>query len=148
MRKLKLLTAVLAVIIILATVSVPVFAASINTDGAAPETDTNSTTDAGNEEAPKQSTWASILKLGVPIIILVAFFYFGMYRPQKKQEKEKKEMMDSMQVGASVTTNGGIMGRIVSIRDDDVTIESGADKTKFQIAKWAIVTVKKPGEEE
>ena len=95
-----------------------------------------------NQNNTPASPLMQFLQLGLPIIILVAFFYFGMYRPQKKQEKEKKAMMDSLQVGSEIMTIGGIMGRIVSVKEDSVIIESGADKNKLQISKNAISTVK------
>lgn len=94
-----------------------------------------------NGDQPAQSTFMKIITMLFPILILVAFFYFGMYRPQKKQEKEKKAMMDSLEVGSDVMTIGGIMGRIVSVKDDSVIIESGSDKNKLQISKQAISTV-------
>ncbi len=94
-----------------------------------------------NGDQPTQSTFMKIITMLFPILILVAFFYFGMYKPQKKQEKEKKAMMDSLEVGSDVMTIGGIMGRIVSVRDDSVIIESGSDKNKLQISKQAISTV-------
>ncbi len=94
-----------------------------------------------NGQAPTQSTFMKIVTMLFPILILVAFFYFGMYKPQKKQEKEKKAMMDSLAVGSDVMTIGGIMGRIVSVKDDSVIIESGSDKNKLQISKQAISTV-------
>ena len=92
----------------------------------------------------QQPTWMRIVTMILPIAILIAFFYFGMYKPQKKQEKEKKAMMDSLQVGSDVMTIGGIMGRIVSVKDDSVIIESGSDKNKLQISKQAISTVNPP----
>ena len=70
------------------------------------------------------------------IIMLVAFiaiFYFMIYRPQKKQEKETAKMRDSLQIGDEISTNGGILGRVVKIKDDIVTIETGSDKNKLKI---------------
>lgn len=96
---------------------------------------------ANGNKAPTQPAWMRIVTMVFPILILVAFFYFGMYKPQKKQEKEKKAMMDSLEVGSDVMTIGGIMGRIVSVKDDSVIIESGSDKNKLQISKQAISSV-------
>ena len=96
----------------------------------------------GTQTKKQPSVWYNVLTLGVPILILVAFFYFGMYKPQKKQEKEKKEMMDTLAVGAEVMTIGGIIGRVVTVREDSVVIESGSDKNKLEISKQAISTVK------
>ncbi len=116
-------------------------------DKAADEGSMGGSDDAGDDktadnENKKPSVWGNVLSLGIPILILVAFFYFGMYRPQKKQEKEKKEMMDNLQVGAEIMTIGGIMGKIVTVRESSVVIESGSDKNKLEISKQAISSVK------
>ena len=77
------------------------------------------------------------------IIIMVAFFvimYFLMIRPQKKKQKEEQEMRDSIQSGDEVTTIGGIMGRVVTVKEDSLIIETGADRTKLKITRWAIQT--------
>ena len=74
----------------------------------------------------------------LPIIIIAVLFYFILIRPQRKQEKETKEMRSSLEVGDYITTIGGIYGRVVSIKDDQLVIETGADKSKIRIMKWAI----------
>ncbi len=85
------------------------------------------------------------------IIMLVAFiaiFYFMIYRPQKKQEKETAKMRDGLQIGDEISTNGGILGRVVKIKDDIVTIETGSDKNKLKVFKWAIRAVEIPANAE
>ena len=74
----------------------------------------------------------------LPIILLM---YFMMIRPQKKKQKEEQQMRNNLRVGDELTTIGGIKGRVVSIKDDTITIESGADRTKIQFMKWAIQSV-------
>ena len=82
------------------------------------------------------------------LVLIVAFFYFFMIRPQKKQEKQTQNMRNSLAVGDEITTIGGIVGRITHIKDDIVTIETGADRNKIRIRKTAVGTVdKKYGEE-
>ncbi len=80
--------------------------------------------------------WTSLLMF-VP---LIAIIYFFMIRPENKRKKKAKQMRDELIVGDEITTIGGIVGRIVSIKDDELTIESGADKSRFRIKKWAIST--------
>ena len=75
----------------------------------------------------------------IPIAFLVIFYVFAI-RPQKKKEKEIREMRDSLRVGDDVVTIGGIYGKIVKVKEDIVTIEVGANKTKFDGTKWAIGT--------
>lgn len=72
------------------------------------------------------------------IVIIIAVMYFVMIRPQKKKQKEEQKMRDSLQVGDELLTIGGIYGRVVSIKDDSLVIESSADHSKIKIAKWAI----------
>ena len=82
------------------------------------------------------------------LIGMIALMYFFMIRPQKKQEKEIAEMRNNLMLGDEVTTNGGILGRVVHIKDDVVTLETGSDRLKIKVRKWAIATVdKKVGEQ-
>jgi len=87
----------------------------------------------------------------MPIILMLVFiaiFYFLVYLPQKKQEKEVAKMRDNIQIGDEISTNGGILGRVVKIKDDIVTIETGSDKNKLKIFKWAIRQVEIPANSE
>jgi preprotein translocase subunit YajC len=78
------------------------------------------------------------------IIIIVLMFvalYFFMIRPQKKQEKKDAEMRDALQVGDEVTTIGGIIGKVVSIKGETFVLETTKDKTKIRFLRGAIRTV-------
>lgn len=86
---------------------------------------------------------AEMWSMPIMLIVFIAAMYFFMIRPQKKQEKQIAEMRNSLMVGDEVTTNGGILGRVVYIKDDVVTIETGADRVKIKVRKWAISTVDK-----
>lgn len=72
-----------------------------------------------------------------PIALLV-IFYFLLIRPQQKKDKKVKEMRSNLQVGDEIATIGGIVGKILKVKDDQITIEVGSDKTKFEIKKWAV----------
>ena len=74
----------------------------------------------------------------LPIILMFGLLYFLMIRPQKKKEKEVTDMRSSVEVGDEITTIGGIVGRVVNIKDEFITIETGADKTKIKFMRWAI----------
>ena len=79
-----------------------------------------------------------------PMLIMVLMFvalYFFMIRPQKKQEKETNDMRNNLKVGDEITTIGGIMGKIVSIKEETVMIETGHDRTKIRILKTAVRNV-------
>lgn len=83
---------------------------------------------------------ASLGGLILPIAFLV-FFYLFAIRPQKKREKEIREMRDSLKVGDQIVTIGGILGRVIKVKDDMVTIEVGSNKTKLDLTKWAVGSV-------
>ncbi len=70
--------------------------------------------------------------------VIIAVFYFILIRPQSKQKKKEEEMRNTLEVGDTIVTIGGIIGRVVSIKDDDIVIETGADRNKVKIKKWAI----------
>lgn len=77
----------------------------------------------------------------MPIILMVVMFaalYFFMIRPQKKQEKQVKDMRDSLQVGDEITTIGGIIGKIVSIKEETLVLETSRDGTKIRILRSAV----------
>lgn len=88
-------------------------------------------------EPPQQSIWGLFL----PIILLGVFFYFFMYRPQKKQDKQINDMRNNLQVGDEITTIGGIIGKIISIKEETVLLETSGDKTKIRILKSAVKVV-------
>jgi len=96
---------------------------------------------------PNQGVISTAMTVGSFVLLIVVFYFFAI-RPQKKQEKQVREMRASIEVGDAITTSGGIVGVVVKIKDDMILIESGADRTKLQIQKWAVHSVlAKAGEE-
>lgn len=79
-----------------------------------------------------------------PIILLFGLMYVLMIMPQKKKEKKAREMINAAIVGDKVLSIGGICGKIVNIKDDEFTIETGNERTKVTVKKWAIKEVEKP----
>lgn len=77
----------------------------------------------------------------MPLILLIVIMYFLLIRPQKKREKSVQAMRNAVKVGDEVITIGGICGKIVKTKDETLTIQVGADKTKFEIMRWAISKV-------
>ena len=77
----------------------------------------------------------------IMIVLMIVIMYFLMIRPQQKKQKEEQKMRNSLRVGDEVTTIGGIKGRVVSIKDDTITIETSADRSKILFEKWALQTV-------
>lgn len=72
------------------------------------------------------------------VAIMLGFMYFMVYRPQKKQQDAAKVLQNSLTPGDIIETIGGFTGRVVSIKDDEVVFETGADKTKLVVKKWGI----------
>ena len=83
----------------------------------------------------------SMLTMFLPLILIFVIMYFFMIRPQKKQERKEAQMRDSLQVGDEVTTIGGIIGRVVSIKDETFTLETSRDRTKMRFLRSAIKSV-------
>lgn len=73
-----------------------------------------------------------------PLVLMFLVLYLFMIKPQKKRDQQIREMRDSINVGDHIVTIGGVMGRVVAVRDDRITLETGADRVKIYFAKWAI----------
>lgn len=86
------------------------------------------------------SPWTTVFTIG-SLVLVVVFFYFFLIRPQKKQEKEANNMRNSLTVGDEITTIGGIIGKVVSIKDETCVIETAHERTKIRILKSAISRV-------
>ena len=82
----------------------------------------------------------SMLTMFLPLILIFVIMYFFMIRPQKKQERKEAQMRDSLQVGDEVTTIGGIIGRVVSIKEETIVIETGSDRVKIKMLKSSIAS--------
>lgn len=74
----------------------------------------------------------------IPLILIIVVFYFILIRPQKKKDKQDAQMRKNLQVGDEVVTAGGVVGIVFSIKEDTVVIETGGDRSKIRIKKWAI----------
>ena len=81
--------------------------------------------------------WTMILMLGGLLLVM----YFVMIRPQKKQEQEQNNMRNNLAVGDEITTIGGIIGKIVSIKEETCVIETSHERTKIRILKTAVSRV-------
>lgn len=93
----------------------------------------NATSNTANQKS-------SSIQMIVMMVILFAVMYFLMIRPQKKRQKEEQEMRSSLEIGDEIITIGGIVGKVVTIREEDIIIETGADRNKMKIQRWAVNT--------
>ncbi len=85
-------------------------------------------------------TGSMIVTIIMLVAVFVVFYFFGI-RPQKKQEKQAADMRNNLQVGDEITTIGGIIGKIVSIKDETCVIETSRERTKMRILKSAVSRV-------
>ena len=89
------------------------------------------------------SSTGGMIQLVLTTVLLVVAFYFVLIRPQSKKQKEEEQMRANLEIGDEITTIGGIVGRVVNINDNDDTmvIETGADRTKIKLKKWALNSI-------
>ena len=87
---------------------------------------------------PAGGSLMGTLGMLLPMVIMFAILYFFMIRPQKKKDKEIQDMRSSLQIGDEVITTGGIIGIVVSLKEDTLVIETGSDRSKVRIARWAV----------
>ena len=83
----------------------------------------------------------------LPLILLLLIMYFLLIRPQKKREKQINAMRSAIQVGDEIITIGGICGKVVKTKEETLVIQVGADKTKFEVMRWAMSKVVNEKEE-
>ena len=76
----------------------------------------------------------------IMMVVLVGVMYLFMIRPQRKRQKEEQEIRSSLEIGDEIVTIGGIVGKVVTIRDNDIVIETGSDRTKMKLERWAVNT--------
>lgn len=74
----------------------------------------------------------------IMIVLLFAVFYFFLIRPENKKKKQLQQMRGALKVGDQITTIGGMIGKVVSIKDDMITFETGEDRVRIQVMRWAI----------
>ena len=83
----------------------------------------------------------------IMIVAMIAIFYLFMIRPESKKKKKLAEMRSALAVGDTITTIGGILGKVVHIDDEKITFETSEDRVRVQVTKWAVSTVGKAVEE-
>ena len=83
---------------------------------------------------------ADLMSTLIMMAVMVGVFYFMLIRPENKRKKEADEMRASLKVGDDITTIGGIVGKIVDIKGDNIVLETGADRVRIEFVKWAVST--------
>ena len=77
----------------------------------------------------------------IMIALLFALMYFMMIRPEKKRKQQAQQMRDNLKKGDTITTIGGIIGKVVSLTNDTFVIETSEDRVRMEFAKWALSSV-------
>ena len=97
----------------------------------------NMASNAGTSASGTANNGSMTIMIIILMVFMVAYMFF-MSRKDKKQQQTEKDMRESLKIGDEVMTIGGIMGRVVAVKDDSVVIETGADRTKIRFTKQAI----------
>ena len=86
----------------------------------------------------------------IVLVVMLVVFYFFLIRPENKKKKKAEEMRNNLSVGDKITTIGGMVGKIVDVSGDLITFETGEDRVRIQVTKWAISTntIDKGGEQQ
>ncbi len=92
-------------------------------------------------QAAAASPSSSFLSGILPIVLMVAIFYFLVFMPMRRQQKTQKEMLKSLQNGQTVLTSGGIIGTIVTVNDDSLILRVKPDNLKLQVARSAVTSL-------
>ena len=96
------------------------------------------TTDASAGAAEQSTGLLGLLFSFLPFILIFVVFWFMLIRPQRKKDKQVKEMLNNLKAGDRICTIGGIYGTITGIKDDTITLSVGKDNMSMVVARWAI----------
>lgn len=101
----------------------------------------NAGTASAAAEQPQVSSIAALATTFLPLILIFVVFWFMLIRPQRKKDKQVKEMLNNLKAGDRICTIGGIYGTITGIKDDTITLSVGKDNLTMVVARWAIRSV-------
>ncbi len=95
-----------------------------------------------------QGTGGGMFAMLIPLLLMFGLMYLLIIRPENKKKKKAEEMRSNLSLGDEITTIGGITGKIVQVTEDTITFETGEDRVRIQVKKWAISTTAKMEAEE
>ena len=93
------------------------------------------------QTAPAASSPGSYISGVLPIVLMIAIFYFLVFMPMRRQQKNTKEMLKTLQNGQTVLTSGGIIGTIVAVNDDNLVLRVKPDNLKIQVARSSVTSL-------
>lgn len=94
-----------------------------------------------------QATTGNPLLGFLPLLLIVGIFYFLVFMPMRRQQKNQKEMLKTLSNGQTVVTSGGIIGTIIGVNDDTLILRVKPDNVKIQVSRSAVTNVLKPDEQ-
>ena len=97
-------------------------------------------------QAASSTPTSSIAGSVLPIVLMVAIFYFLVFMPMRKQQKAQKDMIKALENGQTVVTSGGIIGTIVAVNDDTLILRVKPDNLKLQVSRSAVTSLVKADE--
>lgn len=83
--------------------------------------------------------WTSLIML----VVIMVIFYFMIMRPEKKKQKQQEQMRSELSVGDEIVTIGGLVGKIVSVSEENIVIETSEDRVRIELTKWAVSSTNK-----
>ena len=83
---------------------------------------------------------ASFMSMILPLVILIAVFYFLLIRPESRKKKAAEKMRNELSVGDQITTIGGIVGTVCAVKENTIVIETSSDRVRMEFTKWAVST--------
>jgi preprotein translocase subunit YajC len=92
------------------------------------------------QAAASPSGTSSLLGM-LPIVLMIAIFYFLVFMPMRRQQKNQKEMIKALETGQTVVTSGGIVGTIVAVTDDTLILRIKPDNLKLQVSRSAVTSL-------
>ena len=93
------------------------------------------------QSAPAASSPFSAFTQAIPVVLMIAIFYFLVFRPMQRQKKNQAEMLKALQNGQTVLTSGGIIGTIIAVNDDTLILRVKPDNLKLQVSRTAITSL-------
>ncbi len=84
---------------------------------------------------------SDLIRLLLPFGLMLILFYFMLFLPEKKRKQKFEKMLSELRLNDQIVTRGGILGKLIKIEDDNVTLETGQDRVKIKIQKTAVVNV-------
>jgi preprotein translocase subunit YajC len=93
------------------------------------------------QSAPAASNPFAAFGQAVPVVLMIAIFYFLVFRPMQRQQKNQKEMVKALQNGQTVLTSGGIIGTIIAVNDDTLILRVKPDNLKLQVSRTAVTSL-------